>query len=159
MNACQISLFALIVATPVAFGASPQAASSDDAAASQLHSVTVTATAPTHPVRFDVRAVCPDIDKELQNSLSSAWGRVQEAASTRVQFRLEGKRVTEVRSTGAAAWNYRPYIRSAVAKLDCEVASDAGQEFTFLLVIHGPDMLAEYAYPETPANQLASATR
>jgi hypothetical protein len=138
MNVCQVSFLALFIVTPMAFGGTPQSASSD-AVASQLHSVTVTADTPAQPVRVDVRTVCPDIDKELQNSLSSAWGRVHETGSMQVRFHLEGKRVSEVRSTGAAAWSYRPYIRSSVAKLDCSVATETGREFTFLLVIRGPE--------------------
>ncbi len=135
MNACRNSFFALFVVTPMALSASPSVAA--DGVAPQLQPVTVTAPAPAQPVRIDVRSVCPDIDKELQNSLSSAWGRVQQAGSMQVQFRLEGKRVSEVRSSGAP-WDYRQYIRRAVTTLDCAAESGAGQEFAFLLVIHGP---------------------
>jgi hypothetical protein len=99
-----------------------------------LQAVTVFAAKNPEPLRFDVRGACSDIDTALQKSLSFAWGRVQQSGATRVQFRLDRNGVTNVRSSGGP-WDYRPYIRRAVNRLDCRVASGEAQEFAFLLVI------------------------
>jgi hypothetical protein len=132
-------LFALLVAMPTAFAATPPQASA--AAASELSPVTVSGARATPPLRLDVRAGCPDIDAALQKSLASAWGRVQESATIRVQFRLDGGRVTDVRSTGSNR-DYRPYVRRAVQQLDCGPSAAGAQEFAFMLDIVGPDQAA-----------------
>lgn len=80
MNTCQISVLAVFVAAPLAFGAPPPAVG-PEGLSSQLPLVTLTAAQSAPPVRVDVRSLCPDIDMELQNSLSSAWGRVQKTGS------------------------------------------------------------------------------
>jgi hypothetical protein len=128
--------FGLFVATPLVFGAPASTTSTESPA--RLQPVTVSATKNAETLRFDVRTACPDIDVALQKSLSSAWGRVREPGSMRVQFRLEGTRITDVRSSGAS-WDYRPYVRRAVTKLDCGVGSTDAQEFAFLLVIRNSE--------------------
>jgi len=129
-------LFALLVAAPMAFAATPPQDS--PAAAAELSPVTVSDARPTLPLRLDVRAACPAIDAALQTSLSSAWGRVQEPATMRVHFRLDGGRVTEVWSTGSN-WNYRPYVRRAVRQVDCGPSGAGMQEFAFMLEIVGDE--------------------
>jgi hypothetical protein len=127
MNIRHIALTLVCVATQVAFAATP-------GAAPELRNVTVAAPA----IRTDIRAACPAIDAQLQQSLSSAWGRVHQAQTIPVQFHVEGNRVTETR-TSITAIDYRPYIRKAMAKLDCAVASGEAQDFKFLLVMVDPD--------------------
>ena len=89
-------------------------------------------------VRFDLRTACPGIDTELQKTVSSAWGWVQMTGTYPVQFRVEGNRVSMVQSS-AASTAYRPYLRAALAKMDCAVAAAEAQEFKFLLVIRDPE--------------------
>jgi hypothetical protein len=129
--------FALLVATPLSFAASPPEAS--PGAASELNPVTVSGFIASPQLRLDVRAACPGIDAALQESLSSAWGRVQESATMRVQFWLDDGRVTEVRSTGSN-WDYRPFVRRAVRQLDCGPSGAGKQEFAFVLDIVSPDL-------------------
>ena len=114
-------------ASGVAFGAT-----SDNTV--ELPPVIVAAPA----VRTDIRAACPEIDAQLQQSFSSAWGRVHKAQSIPVQFRVEGHRVTQTLSSMAAI-AYRPYLRTAMSKLDCAGASGEAQDFKFLLVLVDPD--------------------
>jgi hypothetical protein len=88
-----------------------------------------------------VRAECPTIDAALQKSLASAWGRVQEPATLRVQFRLVEGRVTDVQSTGSNR-DYRPFVRRAVEQLDCASSGAGVQAFAFILDIVSPDPAA-----------------
>lgn len=127
---------ALIIATPLAFGALRTSVSSETE--QPLQSVTVTAKPPVTRTRFDVRTECPGIDQALQESLSPAWGRVMESGSTPVRFRVKGHEVTWVWSSFALS-DYRSYIRRAVEQLACGDASGREQEFAFELVIRGPD--------------------
>jgi hypothetical protein len=136
MNHRHVSSFVLVLATPLAFAALAQAATADPQPSSQ--SVSVIARPAAQAVRLDVRVACPGIDKVLQESLSPAWGRLQENGSMRVRFRMEGDRLTEVSSAGPLS-DYRPYLRQAVSRLGCGVASGDVQDFAFELVIHGPD--------------------
>jgi hypothetical protein len=148
MFTCRLSVLALVAVAPLAFGASPVPGSSDSA--SELRPVTVSASKPAQAVRFDVNAACPGIGAQLQKSLTSAWGHVQETGSMRVQFHVQDNRITEVQ-TVAAPWDYRSYVRRAVAKLDCAVTPGQEQDFAFLLVISAP---AEYPAQNQVALQI-----
>jgi hypothetical protein len=127
MNIRHIVLPIVCATSQLAFAATP-----DDS--SELRPVTVAAPA----VRTDIRTACPAIDAQLQQSFSSAWGRVHIAETIPVQFRVEGNRVTET-LTPVTAIDYRPYLRTAMSRLDCAVASGEAQDFRFLLVMVDPD--------------------
>jgi hypothetical protein len=127
MNIRNIVLPLLCAASGLAFSATPDGTS-------ELRSVTVAAPA----LRTDIRNACPAIDAQLQKLFSSAWGHVHQAATIPVRFRIEGSRVADVRPS-MASMDYRPYVRTAVSKLDCAVASGEAQDFKFLLVITEPD--------------------
>jgi hypothetical protein len=66
----QLLLFALLIGTRTAIAAEPP----------ETRAIALV---------LDVRTTCPGIDGALQKSLSSAWGRVQEPVTMRVQFRLD----------------------------------------------------------------------
>jgi hypothetical protein len=134
----ELFFFTWLVAAPLSFAASLPEAS--PAPTSELSPVMVSRSTGIPPVRLDVRTACPGIDASLQRTLSAAWGRVQESATMRVQFRVDAGRVTEVRPT-ASSGDYRPLVRRAVQQLACPMAGT--QAFAFMLDIHGPDSTAD----------------
>jgi hypothetical protein len=135
MNIRSFVLPLVCAACRLAYGATPYGAS-------ELRLVTVgvpaVGTDVRTDIRTDIRTACPEIDAQLQQSFSSAWGHVHRAQTIPVQFRVEGHRVTQTRTSIAFA-DYRPYLRAAMATLDCTVASGQAQDFKFLLVMLDPD--------------------
>jgi hypothetical protein len=134
VNIRTLLVLALCAATHSAFGAPPEFSDSP----TKLRPVTVEAPKTAPAVRFDIRSACPGIDAELQKTLVSAWGSVQKTGTFPVQLRVEGDRVTLVRSS-VASMAYRPYLRAAFAKLDCITTSGEAQDFRFLLAIQDPE--------------------
>jgi hypothetical protein len=76
------------------------------------------------PVRTDVRALCPDIDVELNDALVRAVQEVATAAVIDVRFDLTGSRVGEV-SVGDGPARYQRALRRAVRGLQCDAAGEA----------------------------------
>jgi len=138
MNKRHMALYALILASPFADAAFPPAASGD--ARSELSGVSATVDPSASSIRHDVRAICPEIDVALQRLLAPAWGRVQEAATMRVKFRIEGDRVVDV-STAGPFRDYRSDVRRAVMALECVAPAGSGQTFEFVLSIRAPQEL------------------
>lgn len=116
------------------------AASAQAPAAQDLQRVEVTGQ--THPQapRTDVRAVCPSVVTELQDELSGVWQTVEEPGTVRVQFRLQGGHISEVK-TKASSQAYRSAVKRAVHTLDCVNNNDKEQLFTFAVQFKSPDAL------------------
>ena len=148
MNSRHIPLCALLLASPLTFGAPLPPAAADGP--SELPTVSVSVNQPATAIRHDVRATCPEIDAALQQSLAPAWGRVQAAGTMRVKFRIEGDRITDVASSGLS-WDYRSQVRRAVTALKCTVPAGAEQTFEFLLSIRAPQ---DSSNPERFAMQI-----
>jgi len=95
--------------------------------------------------RLDVRSVCPQIQAELPEALASAWQQVGQAGTVRVQFTLDGQRVTEVTPVSGPR-RYHRWVRSAMDGVACQ--ADRAQVQTFQLDIRFVDI---YDNPERRA--------
>jgi hypothetical protein len=95
--------------------------------------------------RRDVTTVCPKIQDELPEALASAWQAVGKPGVVRVQFTLDGQRVTDVTPVSGPA-RYARWVRSALQDVSCR--SDRQQAQVFQLDIRFVDI---YDRPEQRA--------
>ncbi len=84
------------------------------------------------PVRADVFSACPDVSAQLQQSLKRVQYRVGREAELQVDFRLDGKAVVDV-STSGGPFEYRGHTRRAVAQLSCAADGQAQQHYRFIV--------------------------
>lgn len=112
------------------------AAPSLAAAQADLQRVEISGRRPAEVIRFDVKQACQGIETQLDAELSPAIQMIGETGSLRVQFRVDGQKISEVRSFGGPR-KYSGEIRRAVRRLQC---SDGGgaQQFAFTLKIVEP---------------------
>lgn len=66
----------------------------------------------------DLRAVCPDVDQRLQESLVRVASRREMPTKVRMQMRVDGSRLSQVRAVGGFP-DYRRAALRAVNKLAC----------------------------------------
>ena len=93
------------------------------------HAETPAATTAPAP-RTDVRTACPGIDIALQDSLQRVWTQHQQPSLVRVLMQVEGGRVVGVKTVGGL-YPYSSPIKRAVQRLECPVAGDGPQQFSF----------------------------
>ncbi|QPF75114.1 hypothetical protein G8A07_20810 [Roseateles sp. DAIF2] len=112
-----------------------QSALAADAAQDQLGRVEVHGQqrADLTPPRTDVRAVCPGADQDLQDSLAKAWYQHQQPGVVRVDFKLDGRQVSEVSTSGSARLHYGQAVRRAMYGLSCNTGSAGAQRFSALI--------------------------
>ena len=122
---------------------SPLLAAAQGSGATQRIEVLSAQAAPAP--RLDVRTVCPQIQAELPEALASAWQQVGQAGTVRVQFTLDGQRVTDVTPVSGPR-RYHRWVRSAMADVACQ--ADRAQAQTFQLDIRFVDI---YDNPERRA--------
>lgn len=129
---------ALLLALPMTL-LTATAAFAQSGAASDLQRVEVSGRKLPQVTRLDVRAACPGVDKALQESLESAWHRVDTPDTVRVQFSLKGNEITSVRTKGSVDF-YRTPVKRAVHMLDCSAGSDDKEQlFSFSIRFNAPD--------------------
>ena len=87
--------------------------------------------------RRDVTAVCPRIQDELPEALASAWQAVGKPGVVRVQFTLDGQRVTSVTPVSGPA-RYGHWVKSALEDASCQ--SDRKEAQVFQLDIRFVDI-------------------
>ena len=114
---------------------SPLFATAQSSGATQRIEVLSAQAAPTP--RLDVRTVCPQIQAELPEALASAWQQVGQAGVVRVQFTLDGQRVTEVTPISGPR-RYHRWVRSALFDVACQ--ADRAQAQTFQIDIRFVDI-------------------
>jgi hypothetical protein len=71
-----------------------------------------------------VSQACPDVYQALPAMLQKAAQEIEDPAELMVEFKLDGNRVSEVRTQGNH-WAYGAPVRRAVKRLDCH-SPDAG---------------------------------
>lgn len=81
-----------------------------------------------------LRSACPQLDQALQELLQGPAWRLQEDTRMQVQFRLEGERISAVRSQGGAR-HLHARVRRAVEQLSCRSDQAAPQELAFSLAL------------------------
>ena len=92
--------------------------------------------------RFDVRAVCPTIEKTLREELAPMWRLDQPVGKMQVQFQLRGSSMRAVHITGVPARQFpetRRLLRHAINGLDCNNSSQESQQFSFLVEFRSPE--------------------
>ncbi len=67
----------------------------------------------------DLRAICPQVDQALQESLAGVWSRHEMPATVQMRMRVSGHRVTDVRASSGYP-DYRRAARLAVRRLACD---------------------------------------
>lgn len=94
------------------------------------------------PARTDVRASCPSADANLQEAL--AYPAAMEGATgiVRVDFTMQGNRVTEVRPSGGPRVYHRA-IRRAVRTLPCNDQGAQEQHYSFQIQFMAPGEVPE----------------
>lgn len=121
----------LLLALPLAFGtALVAAAPQTQEVRNDLQRVEVSGRGTVEQPRHDVRAACPGADRVLQDALAPAVYRLAKTKLVKVQFTLQGDRISEVRSND---WDYRRSIRVAMDRLDCAQHSGKEQVYSFLI--------------------------
>jgi ferredoxin-NADP reductase len=80
--------------------------------------------------RRDVDAVCPAIAEQLPEALASAWHKVGQEGTVRVQFLLEGQSVRDVQAL-AGPRRYARWVRSAMHDVNCRADTAQAQAFVF----------------------------
>ena len=81
-----------------------------------------------------LRAACPQVDETLQTLLQGTAWRLIEDTRLRVQFRLEGERISEIRAQGGSQ-RLHERVRRAVEKLPCHSVGGVAQELSFSLAL------------------------
>lgn len=97
---------------------------------SDLQRVEISGQRPAE-LRYDVRKVCTSMEESLARHLAAAMYREGRSADMRVEFKLRGTEISEVRSTGHAG--YKTPIRRAVNSLDCGSDRAGEQNFAFMV--------------------------
>lgn len=87
--------------------------------------------------RFDVRAACPGIAREMKSALSTAFERYQAVGVVKVQFRVQGDQVNSVTTSGGPS-EYRNPVRKVVRQLACVDNSGGNQLYAFELSFSQP---------------------
>jgi hypothetical protein len=95
--------------------------------------------------RRDVDTVCPAIAEQLPEALASAWHKVGQEGTVRVQFMLEGQSVRDVQAL-AGPRRYARWVRSAMHDVNCRADSAQPQAFVFEIRFVDPrDLPAQHA--------------
>ncbi len=106
-------------------------------------------------VKFNVSQTCQNIGVNLQEALSPQWGRYQATGQVRVDFKLAGNEVSEVRTKGGPR-EYSQAIKRAVRQLSCDSQQPLPENYAFMLVFVDPDQApAERAQLAQGPGQLA----
>jgi len=113
-------------------------ASADSGGTQDLKRVEVTGNKAFEMARTDVLSVCPAAAVELQEALSTAWSRVEQEGTVRVQFRLKGGSVGRV-DTSAGPRGYHHALKRAVRAIDCNNDNASEQLFAFVVHFSDPD--------------------
>jgi hypothetical protein len=101
-------------------------------------------------VRTDVRALCPDVDAALEETLARTVREVAETAMMDVRFELQGNRVGRV-AVGEGPERYQRMLRHAVRGLQC----DAGDQRPYTVAMR-VQVLDPFATPGAGAVALVS---
>lgn len=106
--------------------------------ADDLGRVEVSGKRPAEIHRTDVLNTCPRASEQLSDAL--AYPAYMDGATgiVRVEFKLKGESVSEVRPMGGPRTLYRD-IRRAVRKLGCNGDADREQSYAFLIKFMAPD--------------------
>lgn len=91
-------------------------------------------------VKFNVSQTCQDIGVNLQEALAPQWLRYQATGQVRVDFKLTGNEVSEVRTKGGPR-EYAQAIKRAVRQLSCDSRQSLPESYAFLLVFIDPDQV------------------
>lgn len=70
------------------------------------------------PVRYDVRASCAGIERQLQDALQTTWQRERQVGRVNVELVMQGNEIGNVSARGISGSVARS-VRSAVRELDC----------------------------------------
>ncbi|MBV8033880.1 hypothetical protein [Roseateles sp.] len=91
------------------------------------------------PARYDVRASCNAIDRQLQDSLQTTWDRERRTGQVKVQLVMDGGNITAVQAEGMSSSIERS-VRHAINDLDCGQQASAGpQIYRFRIDFLDPD--------------------
>lgn len=95
--------------------------------------VTLAQTAPQRAViegRIGLPQACPQAAEQLQETLRHHVLRRGEQGRMAVRFTLQGGRISEVEAIDGPA-RYQPYVRLAVAGLQCRAVDEQAQSHRF----------------------------
>ena len=89
-------------------------------------------------VKFNVTQTCQNISVNLQDALASQWFRHQATGQVRVDFKLTGNEVSDVRTRGGPR-EYSQSIKRAVRQLSCDGAQARPENYAFIIDFIDPD--------------------
>ena len=92
-----------------------------------------------------VGTACPDVFKELPQTLYSVWRDLDTPAKIMVDFKLDGDKVDEVKMSGGY-WDYYAPIRRAVRAMKCHSPGEGKYAVRFMI---------QFAYPENDGEAMA----
>lgn len=111
-----------------------------------LGRVEVSGKRPAEFHRTDVIKTCPRAGEQLSEALAHPAYLEGATGTVRVEFKLKGEAVSEVRPMGGPRNLYRD-IRRAVRKLDCNGSSEREQSYAFLIKFVAPDEVPQGESP------------
>lgn len=91
-------------------------------------------------IKFNVSQTCQNIGVDLQEALAPQWWRHQATGQVRVDFKLTGNEVGDVRTQGGPR-EYSMAIKRAVRQLSCDSHQPLAENYAFLLVFVDPDQI------------------
>lgn len=103
-----------------------------------LGRVEVSGKRPAEIHRTDVSKTCPRAGEKLSEALAHPAYLEGATGTVRVEFKLKGSQVSEVRPMGGPRVLYRD-IRRAVGRMGCNGDSDREQSYAFLIKFMAPD--------------------
>lgn len=105
---------------------------------SELDRVDVAGRNASPMLKVDVHRVCPSIAAQLQESLESAGWQLGAYGQHRVDFKLTGKEISDVR-VPHSTWEARRPIKRAVRGLSCDGEQSGTEHYAFILHVIDPD--------------------
>jgi hypothetical protein len=84
---------------------------------------------------------CPNAFKELPDHLYRAWREIDSAADVLVEFKLDDRRISDVKTIGHV--DYFGFVRQAVRSMKCQHAGDGAYAVSFRI---------RFRYPEDEAS-------
>ncbi|MFL6658287.1 MAG: hypothetical protein ACJ8GW_09460 [Massilia sp.] len=82
-------------------------------------------------------SACPNAFKELPDNLYRAWREIDTAADVQVQFKLDGSRISEVKTIGRV--DYYGFVRQAVRSMKCQHAGEGAYAVSFRIKFRYPE--------------------